>query len=363
MEHRPRAKGPACRASRAWICPAWVMRRAATRLQDGLLRCLGHQHPEEEVDELPRARHRKDDKDHPDQGHADAEARGQPGADTGDDLALPATSITLEPDRSDMARCAGGGDHPILGRDQVPARLGPPGGVGDGSANQSRPRGTCESARNAACWADRSAANEAWNFSRSKSSKPSLGGRIGDTGAPGGGSAIRVLTDSPLSGANAAMSLPGRRRWRPRPPAAWQHAPWDQPGPHRHRPRGADGGFGADARSPWPPRGRRGGLRAGRCRRRPAPSWHQACGQGFRFAAAMGYGRSYDADGPSAVHGHGLGGLDRHAPAALPSEPVRGGRHRPDAAAAAPPCRRAGWAGGRAPRPHRVPPVPPSSAW
>jgi hypothetical protein len=32
----------------------------------GLLRRLGHQHPEEQVDELPRARHRKDDKDHPD---------------------------------------------------------------------------------------------------------------------------------------------------------------------------------------------------------------------------------------------------------------------------------------------------------
>ena len=69
----------------------------------------------------------------------------------------------------------------------------------------STPQGTCESAMNAASSAGRSAAKEAWNFSRSRSNKPSLGGRIGGTGAPGGGSAIRVLTDSPLSGANAAM--------------------------------------------------------------------------------------------------------------------------------------------------------------
>jgi hypothetical protein len=35
--------------------------------------------------------------------------------------------------------------------------------------------------------------------------EPVCGGRIGGTGAPGGGSAMRVLTDSPLSGAKAAM--------------------------------------------------------------------------------------------------------------------------------------------------------------
>jgi hypothetical protein len=40
---------------------------------------------------------------------------------------------------------------------------------------------------------------------RSKKRKPFWGGRIGGTGAPGGGSAISVFTDSPLSGANAAM--------------------------------------------------------------------------------------------------------------------------------------------------------------
>ncbi len=58
---------------------------------------------------------------------------------------------------------------------------------------------------NAAWSAGRSPAKEAWNLSRSRKRKPSLGGRIGGYGAPGGGSAISVLTDSPLSGANAAM--------------------------------------------------------------------------------------------------------------------------------------------------------------
>ena len=58
---------------------------------------------------------------------------------------------------------------------------------------------------NAACSARRSAANDAGNFSRSRNRKPSCGGRIGGTGAPGGGSAISVFTDSPSSGAKAAM--------------------------------------------------------------------------------------------------------------------------------------------------------------
>jgi hypothetical protein len=58
---------------------------------------------------------------------------------------------------------------------------------------------------NAASPAGTSPANESWNFSRSKNKNPSWGGRIGGTGAPGGGSAMSVLTDSPLSGANAAM--------------------------------------------------------------------------------------------------------------------------------------------------------------
>src|SRR6266702_3186323 len=118
---------------------------------------------------------------------------------------LPATSTTLEPARSDMARCAGGG----IIRSSVATRyqLGLVRQAGSVIAppRASTPQGTWESAMNAAYSAGRSAANEPWNFSRSSSRKPSLGGRIGGTGAPGGGLAIRVLTDSPLSGANAAI--------------------------------------------------------------------------------------------------------------------------------------------------------------
>ncbi|MDX6291302.1 MAG: hypothetical protein QOH50_377 [Kribbellaceae bacterium] len=58
---------------------------------------------------------------------------------------------------------------------------------------------------NAACSAGMSPANDAGNFSRSWNRKPSFGGRIGDTGASGRGSAMSVFTDSPSSGANAAM--------------------------------------------------------------------------------------------------------------------------------------------------------------
>src|SRR6185436_2627938 len=65
----------------------------------------------------------------------------------------------------------------------------------------STPHETCESAMNAALSGSTSAANEAGNFSLSRNRKPSWGGRIGGTGAPGGGSLIRLFTDSPLSGA------------------------------------------------------------------------------------------------------------------------------------------------------------------
>src|SRR3954452_22692175 len=109
----------------------------------------------------------------------------------------------MEPARSDIERWAGGG----IIRSSVAMRyqLGllrhagslivPP--------RASTPQGTCESAMNAACSALTSAANEAGNFARSRYRKPSCGGRIGGTGASGGGLAMSVLTDSPLSGAKA----------------------------------------------------------------------------------------------------------------------------------------------------------------
>jgi hypothetical protein len=69
----------------------------------------------------------------------------------------------------------------------------------------STPHGTCELAMKAASCAGRSAANDCANLSRSRNRNPSTGARIGGTGAPGGGSEINALTDSPASGANAAM--------------------------------------------------------------------------------------------------------------------------------------------------------------
>jgi len=69
----------------------------------------------------------------------------------------------------------------------------------------SSPHDTWELAMNSACAGSRSPANDSANVSLSRARKPLRGGRMGGTGAPGGGSAMRVWTDSPWSGANAAM--------------------------------------------------------------------------------------------------------------------------------------------------------------
>ena len=69
---------------------------------------------------------------------------------------------------------------------------------------------------NAAASASTSAAKDAGNFALSRNRKPSCGGRIGGTGAPGGGSLISDETDSSLSGANAAMyTSPATFGWLP----------------------------------------------------------------------------------------------------------------------------------------------------
>src|SRR6266576_938106 len=69
----------------------------------------------------------------------------------------------------------------------------------------SRPHGTCDWAMKSASGGSTSAANDAANFALSRNKNPSWGGRIGGTGAPGGGFWINLATDSPLSAANAAM--------------------------------------------------------------------------------------------------------------------------------------------------------------
>src|SRR5262245_42950945 len=104
-----------------------------------------------------------------------------------------------------MARCASGGI--ILSSAATRYQLGFVLQAGSVTApfNASRPHGTCESAMNDATSWLTSAANDARNFTRTRNKKPSWGGRIGGTGAPGGGFWIRADTDSPLSGAKAAM--------------------------------------------------------------------------------------------------------------------------------------------------------------
>src|SRR5882762_9521835 len=101
-----------------------------------------------------------------------------------------------------MKRCAGGGI--ILSSVVTRYQLGFVFHAGSSiePLSAATPQGTWESAMNAAFSVSTSAANEAWNFALSRKRYPSCGGRIGGTGAPGGGSLMRVDTDSPLSGAN-----------------------------------------------------------------------------------------------------------------------------------------------------------------
>src|SRR5262245_15085712 len=118
---------------------------------------------------------------------------------------LPFVSTTVEPARFDIARCASGGImlSSVATRYQLGFVLHAAWRTAPLSA--STPQGTCESAMNAAVSAFTSAANDAANLALSRNRYPSCGGRIGGTGAPGGGSLINAATDSPASGANAAM--------------------------------------------------------------------------------------------------------------------------------------------------------------
>src|SRR5882757_4094903 len=118
---------------------------------------------------------------------------------------LPATSTTLAPARLDIARCAGGGI--ILSSLATRYQLGfeRQAGLDTVPSRAAMPHGTCDSARKAASSGSRSPAKDAANFDLSNIRNPFCGGRIGGTGAPGGGFLISVATDSPASGAKAAM--------------------------------------------------------------------------------------------------------------------------------------------------------------
>src|ERR1700731_106056 len=110
--------------------------------------------------------------------------------------------MTVAPARLDIARWASGGI--ILSSVVTRYQLGLVLHAGSLIAPlmAPRPHGTWESAINAAFSGSTSAAKEA---ALSRNKKPSCGGSIGGTGAPGGGSLISDPTDSPLSGAKAAI--------------------------------------------------------------------------------------------------------------------------------------------------------------
>src|SRR5688572_15506761 len=118
---------------------------------------------------------------------------------------LPPTSLTVEPARCDMNCCAGGGI--ILSSVTTRYQLGFffHAGVLTAPLRASNPQGTCELAMNSAFSGGTSPANASANFALSNMRKPSTGGRIGGTGAPGAGLAINVPTDSPASGAKPVM--------------------------------------------------------------------------------------------------------------------------------------------------------------
>src|SRR6267378_5005764 len=129
---------------------------------------------------------------------------------------LPLTSTTVDPARLDIARCASGGIilSSVVTMYQLVLDLHA--GSVTVPPSASIPQGTCASAMNAATSAFTSAAKDAWNFTLSRNRNPSWGGRIGGTGAPAGGSLISDETDSPLSGANAAMyTRPATFGWLP----------------------------------------------------------------------------------------------------------------------------------------------------
>src|SRR5215470_5303448 len=113
--------------------------------------------------------------------------------------------MTVEPVRLDMVRWADGG----IIRSSVATRY-QLGLLLQAAAvivpfRDSTPQGTCELAMNSAVSGSRSPANEAWNFARSRKRNPSCGGRIGGRGPSDGKPLITVDTDSPASGAKAAM--------------------------------------------------------------------------------------------------------------------------------------------------------------
>src|ERR1700751_4485555 len=118
---------------------------------------------------------------------------------------LPWTSTTVAPACLDIARWASGGLmlSSVVTRYQLGLLLHAVSLIAPLMAPV--PHGTWESAINAAFSGSTSAAKEAGNFALSRNKKPSCGGSIGGWGPPGGKPLMSDPTDSPLSGAKAAM--------------------------------------------------------------------------------------------------------------------------------------------------------------
>src|SRR5580765_1163861 len=118
---------------------------------------------------------------------------------------LPLTSTTVAPACLDIVRWASGGI--ILSSVVTRYQLGLVLHAGSLIAPlmAPTPHGTWASAINAAFSGSTSAAKEAGNFALSRDKKPSCGGSIGGWGPPDGKPLMRDPTDSPLSGAKAAM--------------------------------------------------------------------------------------------------------------------------------------------------------------
>src|SRR6476619_5384771 len=125
---------------------------------------------------------------------------------------LPLTSTTVVPARLDIARWASGGI--ILSSVVTRYQLGLVFQAGSLMVplSASSPHGTWESAMKAASSASTSPAKDSGNLALSRKRYPSCGGRIGGTGAPGGGSLIKsVNSDSGLLNSGELRSV--RRRF------------------------------------------------------------------------------------------------------------------------------------------------------
>ena len=98
----------------------------------------------------------------------------------------------------------GGRNHLVFGRDKLPAWLGLPGGLADGARERLHAPGNLGVGHELGLFFLHIRREGGGELVLSRNRKPSCGGNIGGTGAPGGGSLMSAATDSPLSGAKAA---------------------------------------------------------------------------------------------------------------------------------------------------------------